>query len=412
MTSLETPQGSNIAVSGQLNKIVPLWMREPNDIAHEEYVSCYKSLSSDEEEHLFVKHFTVAGQLGLKALLFVPRRSPSGVLGQHQNGKRGNIKLLFQNTLLMDNCSELVPEWLWFAHGLVDVEYPPLEFPVTAPEQNKMIRVIKRILVKKCLEMLMEKRESEQYKIFYEQYSQNLKLGIKEDHCNRAKIGELLQLITSKSGEHQISLKEYVDRMKKDQDLIYYVVGENVASMSSSPFVKNLDEIGLEVLYLIDPLDEHVIQLLKEFNGKRFKSVQDHHQEQDLKEAKAEFDFLTKSMKDILGDMVGKVLVSECIIDSACIVGTSEHGWQASMDRIMRAQAFRDSSTSEMSSYYQYIKQFKRDMWINPQHATIVELKEKTAFGRCNDEVADFVWLLFDISCHVLMGRSYVEVCF
>merc|ERR1712224_1015476 len=266
-------------------------------------------------------------------------------------------------------------------------------------QQNKILRVIKKNLVKKCLEMFAEIAEKkDDYKKFYEQFGKCLKLGIHEDSTNRQKIAELLRYHTSKSGDESISLKEYVDRMKEGQNDIYYITGESVAAVSSSPFLENLRKKGLEVLYMIDPVDEYAVQQLKEFEGKKLKSttkegldIDDEDDKKKLEELKAEFEPLTKLMKEVLGDKVEKVMISSRIVDSPCVLTTSEYGWSANMERIMKAQALRDNSmTSYMVS--------KKTMEVNPKHSIMTELKKKAAADKSDKTGKDLIWLLFDTS--------------
>merc|ERR1719446_1625051 len=242
----------------------------------------------------------------------------------------------------MDDCEELVPEWLSFVKGVVDSEDLPLNISRETLQQNKILRVIKKNLVKKCLEVFNEITEKkDDYKKFYEQFGKHIKLGIHEDSTNRAKLSDLLRFQTSKSGDEQISLKEYCDRLKEGQNDIFYITGESVASVSSSPFLEALRKKGYEVLYMVDPIDEYAVQQLKEFDGKKLKSttkegldVEDEDEKKKLEELKAEFEPLTKLMKEVLGDKTEKVVVSARMADSPCVLTTSEYGWSANMERL------------------------------------------------------------------------------
>merc|ERR1711881_541940 len=238
---------------------------------------------------------------------------------------------------IMDNCEDLMPEYLSFIKGVVDSEDLPLNISRETLQQNKILRDIKKNLVKKCLEMFSEIAEKkDDYKKFYEQFGKNLKLGVHEDSTNRTKIAELMRYQTTKSGDETWGLKEYVDRMKEGQNDIYYITGESIAAVSSSPFLECLRKKGLEVLYMVDPVDEYAVQQLKEFDGKKLKSttkegldIADEDEKKKLEELKVEFEPLTKLMKEVLGDKAEKVIVSDRMADSPCVLTTSEYGWSA-----------------------------------------------------------------------------------
>lgn len=378
----------------------PIWLREPNEITKEEYSTFYKTISNDWENHLAVKHFKMEGQIEFRSLIFVPQRAPLDMF--EPNKKKRNLKLYVKKVFIMDDCEELCPEWLSFVRGVVDSDDLPLNVSREMLQQNKILSKIKKTIVKKSLELFNEISQNEEdFKKFYEAFGKNLKLGVHEDSENRQKILNLLRYTTSQG--NMVSLNDYCSRAKNNK--IYYLSGDNLDALKTSPFIEKCNKKGYEVLYMNDPIDEYVMQQVRDFTNtvddkevtfkfvnlsKEGLELDETEEEKQQKEQKVkDYEKLCKAMKDALGDKVEKVVVSNRLCDTPCVLVTGEFGWSAYMQKIMKSQALRDNA---MSSYMIS----KKTMEINPDHKIIRKL-----YGMCENpdkSFKDIIALMYDSS--------------
>ena len=384
-----------------INKEKPIWTKSSTDVTTEEYVNFYKSFANAYEEYLDLLHFHVEGSIEYRAILFVPKKAPFDLFESNTAKKKSSIKLYVRKVFISDTCEELIPEYLRFVTGIVDSDDMPLNISREMLQQNKIIRIINKNLTKKCLDLFAKIAEDkEKYKVFYDNFSKNIKLGIHEDANNRNKLSALLRFESTKSNNDITSLSEYVDRMKPEQKGIYYITGESKSMVENTPFLENLVSLDYEVLYLVDPIDEYMVQQLKEFDGKKLINITKEKldlgdiDKEIIEKQKEEFKTLTEQLKTIYGDNIESVTISNRLKDSPCVLVTNEWGMSANMQRIMKAQALR--SNQDMS-----YMMGRKSMEINPNNKIIVSLNEKVKESeetRNVKLVKDLSWLLYDIA--------------
>ena len=377
-----------------LNKQKPIWLRKNEDVTPEEYSDFYKSVSNDWNTYSYVEHFSVEGQIEFKSILFIPQNAQYDTFNDK---KKNNIKLYVRRVFISDDCTELIPSYLSFIKGVVDSEDLPLNISREMLQENKILKVIKKNLTKRCIGMFNNIAEdSDRYKKFYENFSKYLKFGIHEDSANIQKLGKLLRYYSSKSGNEMISLDSYISRMKEGQDSIYYIIGESKQSIEYSPFIEKLKAKDYEVIFMIDTIDEYVVQHLTNYENKKLscctkeglKLDETDEEKQSYEQDKTISEDLCKLIKETLTDNVDKVVQSNRLQDSPCCLVTSEYGLSANMERIMKAQTIDNRPQMKSSKI----------MEVNPQHPVIKTMCDKIAVDRNNKSVKDLIWLLYESS--------------
>ena len=381
----------------QLNKDKPIWTRAPDDVSVEEYNAFYKSISNDFDDPIAKKHFNVEGQLEYRSILYIPKRAPFDLFEKAENKKSNNVKLYVKKVFVTDDSEALLPDWLSFVRGVVDSDDLPLNISREFLQQNKVMKTIQKNLVKKSLDMISDLDDADG-DTFYSQFSKCLKLGAYNDTTHREKLLKLLRFHSS-LGESMMTLEKYTGGAVDGQESVYYMCGESVEGMRKSPFIERCTKLGINVLLMGDPIDEYLMQHVREFTNsedKKFSFVSvtkdglklpGEEDAMDSDEMKA----LCVAMKEVLGDKVEKVVTGRRIVDAPACIVTGQHGWSANMERIMKAQALRNDTMNFMAP--------KKIFEINPEHHIVKRLCDKLGGKKTIDGTTkDVVHLLYEVS--------------
>uniref|UniRef100_A0A8C1L5F6 Endoplasmin n=1 Tax=Cyprinus carpio TaxID=7962 RepID=A0A8C1L5F6_CYPCA len=380
-----------------MNDIKPIWQRPAKEVEEDEYKAFYKTFSRP-ISHI---HFTAEGEVTFKSILFIPASAPRGLFDEYGTKKNDFIKLFVRRVFITDDFHDMMPKYLNFIKGVVDSDDLPLNVSRETLQQHKLLKVIRKKLVRKTLDMIKKIAEEQYNDKFWKEFGTNIKLGVIEDHSNRTRLAKLLRFQTSHSDTTPSSLEQYVERMKEKQDKIYFMAGTSRKEAESSPFVERLLKKGYEVIYLTEPVDEYCIQALPEFDGKRFQNVakegvkfDESDKAKEKREAlEKEFEPLTTWMKEkSLKDNIEKAVLSQRLTKSPCALVASQYGWSGNMERIMKAQAYQTGK--DISTNY-YASQ-KKTLEINPKHPLIKEMLKRVQDDAEDQTAADLAVVLFE----------------
>ncbi len=373
----------------QVNSGKALWQRSKNDVKPEEYNDFYKHLCHDWEDPLAYRHFKVEGTQLFTGLLFVPTRAPFDLFSaQHRRGVRLYVKRVF----IMDDCEELIPQWLRFMKGIVDSDDLPLNVSRELLQDSRLVQSISKQIVKKSLDCLEElSKDSEKYTKFWETFGSVLKEGIhfSSDHQNR--LAKLARFKSSNCGDEWTTLDAYIERMPEEQTEIYYVIAESVASAAASPHLESLRAKGFEILYMTDTIDEWATQRLQEYEGKKLISAMkasfslDESDEEKATKAEKETELksLVEMAQEVLGDRVKEVRLSSRLTQSPACLVVPEGGVHAHLERLLR--------DNDMTKEAQH-----RIFELNPDHALIQGLKKLNESEEKRDKVSHWIHTLYD----------------
>jgi len=383
----------------RINPNPPLWTRSKSDITQEDYHRFYKDVLGSHEDPIDYLHFKAEGDVEFTALIYIPTSAP---FGMWDPTFKSQLKLYVKRVFITDNFDDMIPDYLSFLKGIVDSDDITLNVSREMLQENKTLGVIKKKLVRKIIGLIQDladdKENTEKWDKFYKAYSTNLKLGVINDSTNKVRLSKLLRFRSAKNPDEFISLEQYVEKMKKGQEEIFYLGGETLESIKSSPLLEGLIKRGYDVLLLPEPIDEYTVGTLGKYDEKfSFKDISkeglklSESEEEKLKELSTEFEPVTEYLKDVLVERVSKVQVSNKLAKAPCAILSQTWGHSANMERIMKAQALRDDR-------YNIPSGGKRVLEINPRHPIIKRLLTLVNDGNTDDATEDIAHVLYDVA--------------
>ncbi|MBS3758042.1 MAG: molecular chaperone HtpG [Desulfobacterales bacterium] len=366
-----------------LNSMKAIWARDKNDISEEEYKDFYNHISHDWNPPLTHLHLKMEGVTEYSALLYIPSQAPFDLFSPE---RRHGIQLYCRRVFIMDDCKEILPEYLRFIKGVVDAPDLNLNISREILQQDALVRNIRKNLTKKILDKLAN-MDPEEYEKFYNEFGAVIKEGIHTDFENRDKIIELARFKTSKSTEKWVSLKAYTANMKPDQEFIYYLTGDNLTTLLNSPHLEALKEKDYEVLLMSEPVDEFVIQAMPEYDGKKLKSAEkgDLGLDQVDDEKKSAYEPLFEKIKSHLEDEVKDVKPSSHLKESVACLSGDTYDMSAYMEKLMKASG-------------QEIPKTKRILELNLNHPLLEKIQSLYEDNQDDETLKDYSRLLLDLA--------------
>lgn len=366
-----------------LNSMKAIWTRDKKEISEEEYKDFYSHISHDWNPPLTHLHLKMEGVTEYSALLFIPAQAPFDLFAPE---RRHGIQLYCRRVFIMDDCKEILPEYLRFIKGVVDAPDLNLNISRELLQQDALVRNIRKNLIKKILDKLAN-MDAEEYEKFYNEFGAVLKEGIHTDWENKDKIIDLARFKTSKSEDKWVSLKDYVANMKSDQEFIYYLTGDNLTTLLNSPHLEALKEKDYEVLLMTDPVDEFVLQAMPEYDGKTLKSAEkgDLGLDQVDDEKKTQYESLFEKIKSHLEDEVKDVKPSSHLKESVACLSGDTYDMSAYMEKLLKASG-------------QEIPKTKRILELNLNHPLLEKIQSLYENNHEDETLKDYSKLLLDLA--------------